>query len=226
MIDVGLLGLAFSAGITAFFNPCSFALLPAYLSFFMGRNEESPNTKTTLEGTLRGAKIGAIVTFGLASIFGGIGILVSVISSQISSFFPLLPLAIGPVFIVLGIFWLINIPMLSLPPFMAKIKLTQTSFFLFGVAYGLASLACVFPLFLMIIFSAISTAGSFSALSIFLIYILGMGVMMMTLSIGVALSKDLLIKKFKSMLKYVKRVAGVILIAAGIYLVYFWFVTF
>ena len=35
MIDAPL-GLAFAAGLVATINPCGFAMLPAYLSFFLG----------------------------------------------------------------------------------------------------------------------------------------------------------------------------------------------
>ena len=36
MIDAPL-ALAFAAGLVATVNPCGFAMLPAYLSYFMGR---------------------------------------------------------------------------------------------------------------------------------------------------------------------------------------------
>ncbi|MGH9112549.1 MAG: cytochrome c biogenesis protein CcdA, partial [Acidimicrobiales bacterium] len=38
MIDAPV-GFAFAAGMVAAFNPCGFAMLPAYLSWFLGQSE-------------------------------------------------------------------------------------------------------------------------------------------------------------------------------------------
>jgi len=41
-----LVGLAFSAGIIAFFNPCSYVMLPAYISYVLGKKEKHLTTPT------------------------------------------------------------------------------------------------------------------------------------------------------------------------------------
>ena len=48
------LALAFSAGMVATVNPCGFALLPAYLSYFLGLEEAELRTggATTADGRL------------------------------------------------------------------------------------------------------------------------------------------------------------------------------
>lgn len=50
--------------------------------------------------------------------------------------------------------------------------------------------------------------------------------MMIILSVAVVLSKDLLVRRFRAVVPYVERVSAVILIIAGDYLVYYWYVTF
>ncbi len=36
-----MLNFSFSAGMTAFFNPCGFAMLPAYVSYYLGQEGEA-----------------------------------------------------------------------------------------------------------------------------------------------------------------------------------------
>lgn len=224
--DLGTLGLAFSAGIVAFINPCAFALLPAYLSYFLGKSKENPRSGETLENAIQGFKYGLEATLGFVTILGSIGIFVSILGSQIKPYLPPFLLVVAPILIVLGVLWLLNKSGLSTHKFLPNVNLPRSSFFLFGAAYALSSITCLFPVFLMIVLTAISSGGFFSGLSVFLVYTLGMSTMMILASIAVSLSKELLIDNFRSLTKYVKRIAGVILIAAGIYLLYYWAVSF
>ncbi len=217
------MGLAFSAGILAFLNPCSFALLPAYLSYFLGRETEEP--KNTLSSILRGVKYGSVATLGFIVVFSGIGSVVSIFGSQIREFLPLVLLFISPVLVILGLLWVFDKGDLYLSQFSFELK-SNSSFFLFGSAYAFSSLACVFPVFLMVVFSAMSTGGFGSGLLVFLSYTFGMGLMMVIISVAVALSKDVLIENVTKARKYVKKISGIVLLIAGFYLIYYWYVTF
>ncbi|KXA91890.1 hypothetical protein AKJ63_00555 [candidate division MSBL1 archaeon SCGC-AAA259D18] len=221
MVDIGLLSLAFSAGAVAFFNPCSFALLPAYLSFSLGSSGSNP--KRGLRTALEGVKLGGLAVSGLASVFGGIGVLVSLLGSQIGPYLSHFLLGVGPALIAVGALWLVGVEVPP-PDFLAgTLDPGRSSFFLFGVAYGLGSLSCVFPVFLMVVFSALGAGGFASAMTVFLAYIIGMGAMMIAASVVMALSREALVEKFRAATRYVKGVSGVILIAAGFYLIYYWF---
>ena len=62
------LALAFGAGLLATFNPCGFAMLPAYLSYFMGLNDDADRGRGA---SLRSAlTVGAVVSFGFLLVFG------------------------------------------------------------------------------------------------------------------------------------------------------------
>jgi cytochrome c biogenesis protein CcdA len=39
-IDTVIIGFAFSAGAVAFLNPCGFAMLPSYVSYFVESNTQ------------------------------------------------------------------------------------------------------------------------------------------------------------------------------------------
>ena len=221
---IGLIGLAFSAGILAFLNPCSFTLLPAYLSYFFGNKTEK--SENTLINACNGFKYGSIASFGFLFVFGTLGVVVSIFGNQVKSFLPWIFLIIPSVIIVLGIFWILDKNPLYISQFSLDFGSQRSSFFLFGSAYALSSLACVFPVFLMVVSSAISTGGFVDGLLVFLFYSLGMSLMMIVVSVAVVLSKEVLIQKFSEIEKYIKKISGAILIIAGFYLIYYWHVTF
>ena len=76
MIDAPL-ALAFTAGLVATVNPCRFAMLPAYLSWYLGA-EGDPGQPTGLARRLgRSLLVGAMVSAGFLVVFGATGALVT-----------------------------------------------------------------------------------------------------------------------------------------------------
>ncbi|MBA7607352.1 hypothetical protein ES703_14511 [subsurface metagenome] len=225
-MDTVLAGLAFGAGVAAFFNPCSYAMLPAYVSYYLGRGDKNEKAKSTLRRGLEGAGFGTAATLGFLSVFLIVGTLVSWIGAGIRPYFPWLSVAVGIVLMALGLLWLMNISLPSPPSLKAPQKTAHLSFYFFGIAYAFAAVACVLPLFLMIVLSALTTGGFASGLLIFIIYALGMGTMMITVAVAVALSKGLLLRYFRSALPHIKKASAIILIAAGAYMIYLWYTTF
>ena len=45
-LDLVLVGFALTAGTVAFLNPCGFAMLPTYISYFIERNSSFPPTSS------------------------------------------------------------------------------------------------------------------------------------------------------------------------------------
>ena len=62
----------FGLGIFAAFNPCGFAMLPAYLSYFLGI-ESKENDQRRLTTVARGLIVGLIMTMGFIAVFGTFG---------------------------------------------------------------------------------------------------------------------------------------------------------
>lgn len=231
LIDLALMGLAFSAGIVAFFNPCSYALLPAYISYYLGKHDDGKKTESILKRGLEGVGVGIEVTLGFLSVFVIIGVLISLVSSQIGAYLSWLIPGVGIILIILGLLWLLDIPLSFPHSFEAPKRGKHVSFYLFGVLYALGSAACVLPIFLMVTLSvvtlsALTASGFLSGLLVFLSYAPGMGIMMIGVAIAVALSKNVLLEHFKKIMKYVRKAGALILIAAGIYLIYFWHIMF
>ena len=65
---------AFSAGLVAAINPCGFALLPTYLAYFLGIDNEE--TSQRIGSDLgRAIKVGAALTAGFLTVFAIMGVL-------------------------------------------------------------------------------------------------------------------------------------------------------
>jgi len=51
-LDTVLIGFAFSAGAVAFLNPCGFAMIPTYISYFVESDYSSSQRQTTTNRNL------------------------------------------------------------------------------------------------------------------------------------------------------------------------------
>jgi cytochrome c-type biogenesis protein len=101
---------------------------------------------------------------------------------------------------------------------MLPIVVVSVNFFLFGIGYSIASLSCTPPL---IVFQGLS-AGSIREGSIVLMaYALGMGCIMMAISIAISASDQIFIKWLKKITPKMNIVTSVLLVLAGSYLIYY-----
>ncbi len=97
------------------------------------------------------------------------------------------------------------------------------SLFLYGIAYALVSLGCTFPIFLIVVSGAILTQGVAQGLLVFLVYSLGMGTVMIFVSLAVATSKEYLAVRMGRIVPFVRLVSAVVLVAVGAYMFYFYY---
>jgi len=95
-----VLGFSFIAGLAAFLAPCPFAVFPAYIAYYLNIEQEA-----SLQNNgrfLRALKIGFIVSLGIFSFYGVLGIAMSLFGAILASYAYYLKLAIIPVFFILG----------------------------------------------------------------------------------------------------------------------------
>jgi len=88
----------------------------------------------------------------------------------------------------------------------------------YGVGYGLASLACTLPIFLIVVGAAFVQGTVLGGLALFLAYGAGMGAIVVAVTLGAALLKGIVARFLRMALPYVQRASGVLLILAGTYL--------
>jgi cytochrome c-type biogenesis protein len=223
MIDAPI-GIAFAAGLVATVNPCGFAMLPAYLSYFMGLDEDDDETSGS-PGIGHALRVGAIVSTGFLVVFGTTGLLINAGVRSIIAWIPYVALGVGVLMMILGVAMFrgfeINIGFLKAGQ--GASTRDNKSVFTFGISYALASLSCTLPVFLSVVVGSLASASFVSGLATYVAYAAGMSVVLVSLTIAVALAKHGLVRRLHSMLPYVQRVSAGFLIVAGAYITWFWF---
>lgn len=215
------LAYAFGVGMIATFNPCGFAMLPAYLSYFLGLEGAAPDER---QGSiLRAIAIAAAMTAGFMVVFGLVGIVLNPVIDTIQARLPWVTIVLGIGLAGLGIYMLtghtltVNIPKLTKGGDSRAIW----SIFLFGISYALVSLSCTMPLFISVVSTTFSNANFASGVAVLLAYGLGMGMVLTVLTIAVAVANKNLVRKMKGVMPLVDRISGVLLVIAGIYVTYY-----
>ena len=202
-------------------NPCGFAMLPAYLAYFLGISGNDQTTDTG-RNVLRGLVVGLTLTAGFVAFFGIIGALTSSLfaSSTITSRGPWITLVISGLMVVLGIAMLAGFePKISVPR-LSKGGDSQRliSIFLFGVSYAVVSLGCSSPVFFGSISGSFSTDGVWEGTLRFLAYALGMGLVITTLTLAVAIGRSGVATNMRRLLPHMNKISGVFLVLAGVVL--------
>jgi cytochrome c biogenesis protein CcdA len=83
-------------------------------------------------------------------------------------------------------------------------------------------LGCTLPIFLVVVGSAIKSQGFSNGLFQFFSYSLGMGAVLTTLALSIALFKGGLATYLRRLLPYMGRMAGALLLVSGSYQMYYW----
>jgi cytochrome c-type biogenesis protein len=220
MIDAPV-AYAFGVGMVATFNPCGFAMLPAYLSFFLGL--EGARDEGVRGSPLRALAVGATMTAGFLVVFGLLGIVLEPLIDAVQEKLPWVTIVLGIGLVGLGIALLGGRTLSFNLPKVARGADSQElwSVFLFGISYALVSLSCTLPTFFAAVAGVFDTENFVSGVAVFVAYGLGMGLVLMVLTLAIALAQRGLVTNLKRALPYVNRVSGGLLVLAGAYVAYY-----
>lgn len=225
MIDWGLASFALGAGLVAAVNPCGFAMLPAYLSYFLGL--DSDDDTSTNHNILRAIVVALTLTAGFVLFFTIIGILTQTVidAGTIERRIPYATFGFGILLVPLGIAMFLGFePKLSLPRMNKGTGSRELpSIFMFGVSYAVVSLSCTAPIFFGTIIGSFTSEGTIDGISVFVAYALGMSLVIMVLTLGMAVGRTSIVANLRRVLPYVNKISGVMLVFAGLFLtVYGW----
>lgn len=218
------LGLSFGAGMVAAVNPCGFVLLPAYLALYLRSNEQHAGGALVA----RALVVALVMTLGFVVLFGAAGLLIALGLRFVMQVVPWVALALGAGLAALGAAMLLGKkPYSSLGARLAsRVGGTQrqgpVAFFLFGITYGIASLSCTLPIFLLVVVTPLVSNGVLNGAANFVNYGLGMGLVVTLVTLGVALLKGTAVWSVRRAMPVVERVSAVLILVAGAYIVYYW----
>ncbi|MEM8924552.1 MAG: cytochrome c biogenesis CcdA family protein [Actinomycetota bacterium] len=215
---------AFALGIVALINPCGFALLPAYLGYFLGTNEGDAGESRIL-ALNRAQVVGLSMSAGFMAVFGLMGLVLAGVMSSIAPWLGWVTLVMGVGLLILGVAMLFGFqPLISLPKLEKGTGSRSTaSMFVFGVSYALASLTCTIGIFLSAVGTSASGASYAERVGGFLSYGIGMGLMATGLTLAVAFGQKGIVNGFRQLLPRINLISAVILVIVGAYVAWYGF---
>ncbi len=217
-MDFILISFAFLAGLQAFFAPCSIALIPAYVGYYV-KQETGESSK--IQQLLFGLKAGSFASLGLVSVYVAFGIILAFFGRLIAPVFPWIEFVTGGLLIFMGSSTLLGYEFAIKPPVVIQTRSSGAKrFYLFGVAYAFGALGCTLPIFLLVIFQSLAQKGMIGGITNFVVYALAMSSLMIVFSLISSLSKSAMRKFLAKYMGIIQKSAGVLILIAGIYLIY------
>jgi cytochrome c-type biogenesis protein len=221
-------GFAFGVGMVAAVNPCGFAMLPAYLSLYLGVEEDNFSKRSSMTRLLRALLVAATVSSGFVLLFGLAGLVISAGGSFLLGVMPSLGIVIGGVLVLVGLWMLVGgtLHAGTFERFAGWVgdprNVSVPGFFVFGLAYGAASLSCTLPAFLAVVGSSLASGGVLAGAGRFFGFGLGMAAVLVTLTVALAFFKQGLLKWLRMTVPYVQLASAVLLVLAGAYVIFYW----
>ncbi|GAB3692785.1 cytochrome c biogenesis CcdA family protein [Halorubrum pallidum] len=211
MTDVSLatnVPFALAAGVATFFSPCAYPLLPGYVGFYV--NSVDADSASVLGAGVRGvaAAVGVLVTFALLA-----GATVRIGYSTLSNI-TVFETLVGALLVAFGLLVAAGrAPSISVS--LPKRRAGVLGFGVFGAGYALAGAGCVAPVFLGVVARAIALPTE-TAILVVGVYAGTVAVLMAatTVATGVGLVSNA--TRVMAHADLLKRLAGAVMVLAGI----------
>jgi cytochrome c biogenesis protein CcdA len=218
-------GYAFAAGMVASVNPCGFLMLPSYISYHLGTEEDGYYGQPASRRAVKALTMGLVATAGFLAILTVVGLVIAAGGHWLIRVFPYAGVVIGGAMVILGI-WLLatrrSLGILAASRVTVSPQRNMGNVFLFGIAYAIGSLSCTLPIFLVVVGSSLASQGLMESSMQFIGYGLGMGTILTAVTVGAALFRGTVAKGLRSAIPYVHRMSDLFLAGAGAYLVCYW----
>ena len=211
---IALLSTAFAAGMVATVNPCGFAMLPAYLGFFLGEDRKADRTGV----------VALSVASGFLVVFTVAGVLISLGLRAVVGAIPWLALAVGVGLVIVGVAQLTGRRLLPTVPGVSRARKSGSvgGMFVFGVSYAVASLSCTLPIFLSLVGGIVSADSLTTSVLAFAAYGAGMATAVTGVTLVVASGKKGLMARIRRLARHLDTISGVVMTAAGAFIVWYW----
>jgi len=218
---MGELITAFTAGLLSFFSPCILPLLPAYLSMLSGFSA-SEIMKGDAKVATRKVVISALIFIaGFTLTFAAMGAAASGIGGLLNDYKYQLMKALGVMMVLFGVHMtgLINLNFLNYEKRLNTRGLAQGPFgaFFMGLAFALGWSPCIGPILATILGLAAASGTAGKGVLLLVVYSAGMAIPLL-IAAAAAAKFFALMARFKTAMRYVEIVAGVVLAAAGVLL--------
>lgn len=218
-----LLSFAFGAGVLATVNPCGFAMLPGFLAFYLGDDQE-PRQLDGAGRLANGLAVGGAVSVGFAAVFVTAGLIVSAGLRSLMRYVPWAAAVIGAALVIIGVVMLAgrHVGLRVLDRIRPGRDGGWRAMVAYGAAYAIASLSCTLAVLLAVIAQALATHNPLQMLGVFGAYSAGSATILTALAVSASFAKAGLARGVKRLLPLAGRLGGAVLVASGVYLVSYW----
>ncbi len=225
MIDASAVSYALLLGAVAAFNPCGFALLPAYVTLIVTGSADAAVARPV--ALRRGVGFGLAMTTGFLVVFIGLGLLFGAVSlglqGSILPYVSYVTVAVGLLLVAMGVVvtargepWGPGLrKQLSAP------RATFRSQVGYGAGFALASLSCTIGLFLAVVSQALVATNPLGVVLPFVVYGIGMGASVLAVTLAAVVAGSGVMTALRRNNRLIMRVGGMLMILAGLYVVLF-----
>lgn len=205
----------FIEGIASFISPCLLPMIPIYISYFIGKDDKS--TKKAVINS-----IGFVLGFSI--VFLSLSIFASSLGGLISGYIKYIKIIFGIIIILLGLNYMeiLNLKIIN----KARIINSNTkdlNFFksiLFGILFSISWTPCIGTFLSSALLLIAKEQNVLKGIILMILYSIGLGIPFVISAI--------LIEKLKEAFNFIKKhydkikiISGIILIAMGIYMIFF-----
>ncbi len=214
---------ALLAGVLAAFNPCGFALLPAYITVLVtGSAEEGVSRQQAIR---RAISFGVAMTLGFLAVFLVFGLIFATANAgfqgNILPYVPYVTVVLGVLLVVLGIHMLrggqLNIPGLKIKG--AAPTRAFGSQIVYGIAFAFASMSCTIGVYLPIVTASLNAQNPVSAALPSVVYGIGMGTSVLAVSLIAAIAGSSGVAALRRRTPVFMRAAGALMLVVGAYVI-------
>jgi cytochrome c-type biogenesis protein len=211
---------SFIQGVLAFLAPCAVALLPGYILAFISRSGETdPGIYMRL---FRGLKLALLSIAGIVTVYALAGVMIVSAAQLLKEYMKWITIGMGALIMIIGFFMVAgkNVS-ITLNMNRATPESEIAEAFLFGIAYAIGALGCLFPLFLIVATQAMAAPSALTGAGYFSAYFSGMSLMMIGAILLSVLARDVMMKYLRKILPHMEMITGWLLIGAGGYVIYY-----
>ena len=223
-----LLALAVIGGGASFFSPCSLAITPSFLAYFLGAGADgpAPARRSLLAGS-------AWVALGIVLFYGLAGLFVTTVGAVVYEYLIYLIPVVGVGFLVLGGLTLSGRARLldrvgRLNPVQRYFDETAArpgragaqALLVYGAAYGAAAHSCTLPIFLGIVLLPMGVGNYALAGAAVLLYGVAIAVLLVVMAL---LGQGVLMQARRLIGRRLQQLTGTLFLLTAVYLLhYFW----
>ena len=206
----------FLEGIASFISPCLLPMIPIYISYFIGENENNKNNKAIINS------IGFVL--GFTSVFIILSIFASTFGSFVSKQIEYIKIFFGILIILLGLNY-IGILKINFLNKTKRLKFNKENLnffksFIFGFLFSISWTPCIGSFLSSALLLVATHQNVFKGIVLMLLYSIGLGIPFIISAI--------LLDKLKVMFDFIKKhyniiklISGLVLILMGIYMIFF-----